>query len=218
MVFAEYQYSHHNPVMQNAKVDSRAWCLQETVLSPRVLLYGKTMMGWICDGMVLGENSDLSSFVTKTGIRLRQKGPTQTPTYITWTDIVENYSERHMTVERDKLPTLSGLASEYHRLTGHPHLAGLWKQDILFLLLWMVFPSISSPTRRPREYRGPSWSWVSLDDQVNYCPARGLFYEFVAQVKDISIQIAGSNLFGETKSGCISLLAPILKVQWHQKQ
>jgi len=168
--------------------------------------------------MVLGENSDLSSFFTKPGIRLLQEGHIQTPAYITWTEIVENYSERHLTVERDKLPAFSGLASEYHRLTGHQYLAGLWKQDILFLLLWMVHPSTSSPTRRPREYRGPSWSWVSLDGPVSYHRARGIFYEFVAQVKDVSVQIAGSNLFGETQSGRISILAPIVKIQWHQKQ
>ncbi|KAK3369591.1 heterokaryon incompatibility protein-domain-containing protein [Lasiosphaeria ovina] len=42
--------------------DSRAWCYQEMALSPRVLVYGREMLGWLCDSGTDVEHGDVREY------------------------------------------------------------------------------------------------------------------------------------------------------------
>ncbi|POS71228.1 heterokaryon incompatibility protein [Diaporthe helianthi] len=103
-----------------------------------------------------------------------------------WSRIVEMYCKTHLTWQKDKLIALSGLA---HRMAGlisgseerkdHMQLryiAGLWDVHLVSQLLWHVEPlyrgdsdsrsnTIEYSSRRPKEYRAPSFSWASVDAQ-----------------------------------------------------
>jgi hypothetical protein len=93
-----------------------------------------------------------------------------------WYALIEAYSRRHLTVLKDKLPAISGVAAEVGRLIGgDEYVAGLWKSDMLRGLSWF-----SDITFRRRMTRGewppprsdediPSWSWAAFDGPVtNY--------------------------------------------------
>jgi hypothetical protein len=43
------EFLENIPFEKPQPIDSRAWCLQEIALSPRVLVYGTQMLGWLCD-------------------------------------------------------------------------------------------------------------------------------------------------------------------------
>ena len=43
------QFVENIPFEKPQPIDSRAWCLQESALSPRVLVYGTELLGWLCD-------------------------------------------------------------------------------------------------------------------------------------------------------------------------
>ena len=102
-----------------------------------------------------------------------------------WYDVVEDNSSRVITKESDKLPALSGLASEFaspaytagDESGVSQYCAGLWYQDMPSALLWRTVEQRSenhSPMitaffpRRPMEYRAPSWSWAAIDGAVTY--------------------------------------------------
>ena len=81
--------------------------------------------------------------------------------YEVWYQIVRSYSIRALTSEDDKLPAISGVAKEMHRLTGSQYLAGLWKEDHIHGIMWR--PRIVGTAKKTSRYRAPSWSWASLD-------------------------------------------------------
>jgi hypothetical protein len=86
--------------------------------------------------------------------------------------IVEQYSALKLTRPSDRLVALSGLCKRVHHIRNN-YLAGLWSDSICYDLLWRV-ETINLDTAgngaRSLEYRGPTWSWISVDSPVKYWP------------------------------------------------
>jgi hypothetical protein len=84
--------------------------------------------------------------------------------------IVEQYSALKLTRPSDRLVALSGLCKRVHHLRNN-FLAGLWSDSIGYDLLWRV-ETINLNTddkgARSLDYRGPTWSWISVDSPVKY--------------------------------------------------
>ncbi|KAI1141501.1 HET-domain-containing protein [Hypoxylon sp. FL0543] len=83
-----------------------------------------------------------------------------------WHQIVEQYSPLVLTKDMDRLPALSGLAERMAPFLGK-YYAGLWDKSFLRDLTWRV-DQLSPGLRRPTKYRGPSWSWVSVNTGVSF--------------------------------------------------
>lgn len=84
--------------------------------------------------------------------------------------VVEKYSALQLTRPSDRLPALSGLCKRVHHLRNN-YLAGLWSDSICYDLLWRVDTinlSTESNGARSLDYRGPTWSWISVDSPVSY--------------------------------------------------
>jgi hypothetical protein len=142
----------------------RGWCLQERLLSTRLLSLSLQEMQWICQTTISCEcQSSLN--------RNKQFGPTplsQIPAgpvaFRFWLKTVENYSQRSLTRVSDKLPAISGVADIIQRITGSDYIAGLWLNDIYLGLLWR-----RAPGRLPQMNTVvPSFSWASINGEVDY--------------------------------------------------
>lgn len=176
----------------------RAWTLQERILSPRILYYSSTRLAWECDGerSTLDQVGRIRSNLKLLGIGKntlpdKQKPDTSYPLMRsfrkTWRDIVREYSKRHLTFGKDKLPALAGVAYEIAAMSCQTYVAGLWKEDIINDLLWCRdFPTVPLP--RP-PYRAPSWSWASIDSPVVW--SKSLSYPVMqnAQVLDCQTKV-----------------------------
>lgn len=158
-----------------APLNSRAWALQEKLLAPRVLHFGKEQIFWECTeklacetyptGMPMGmKYEDL-----KTGYAMLKIKGTATKdasdTQAFWYEIVEVYSRCSLTKPMDKLMALSGIVQRFEQITQDTYLAGLWERNLAPQLLWYV-DDYRKMTRSP-QYRAPSWSWACLDGNVN---------------------------------------------------
>ena len=68
---------------------------------------------------------------------------------------------------------ISGIAKQVKKRVGggdDSYKAGIWKESLLLGLLWEVQKSVRDPPGtgiRPRKYRAPSWSWVSVDGMIS---------------------------------------------------
>lgn len=82
-----------------------------------------------------------------------------------WRTIVEEYSTRAFTRWSDRLPALSGLASELEPNLNSDYMAGIWSND-LHGLLWAT--DYNAPFAFQTNNKGPSWSWVSAHGPINY--------------------------------------------------
>ena len=172
-------------------VNSRAWVLQERLLSPRVMHFCQYQVGWECcdfandkspndDGPLrdVGSEEMAGRGVVK---RLRKKTrPSNGVTTVRsrasssifemWAGIVNTYTKTALTKPQDKLVALSGLARVLDVETQCGYVAGLWETDLASQLLWYVEPafnhsdrSFSHPATFPDEYRAPSFSWAAID-------------------------------------------------------
>jgi hypothetical protein len=159
-----------------------------------------------------------------------------------WQHIVESYTSRCLTFDRDTLPALSGIAKLLQGRLHDRYLAGLWRRDIHKQLLWSRRPSTSSFTaeefallqslpddginqlylpyrpRRTAEYAAPSWSWASIRGAVwwsdKWLP-RGRLVEGLAEVLEARcVSAAPANPLGSVAGGgYLVLRAPLAPVR-----
>jgi hypothetical protein len=83
-----------------------------------------------------------------------------------WEELISEYTLCELMYASDKLIAISGLAQLVQAAVDDTYLAGLWKSQLPFQLLWYV----KSHTRRsgqlaarPKPLRVPTWTWGSID-------------------------------------------------------
>jgi hypothetical protein len=79
-----------------------------------------------------------------------------------WYYATNEYACRHLTVQNDRFPTLSGLAQVLAQGTHLTYKCGIWLEDIRRGLL--RFPRGQNRTlKKSSDVGAPSWSWASID-------------------------------------------------------
>ncbi|KAK4233393.1 heterokaryon incompatibility protein-domain-containing protein [Achaetomium macrosporum] len=148
-------------------LNTRAWTLQERLLSPRTLHLCYDQMYWeLDDGYMLAEDGTKiqNTWFSTECLIFRETQPWSEhglaeapglsliegfPPVLDrrghgrwnggWLGLIEDYTQRNMTRCDDKLPALSGVASFVARSTNDTYYAGLWKSHILEDLAWRVY-------------------------------------------------------------------------------
>ncbi|KAI9870714.1 MAG: hypothetical protein M1830_003891, partial [Pleopsidium flavum] len=216
--------------VEQCPLASRAWTIQERMLSPRNVHYGKEQIFWECTRQRAGEggarfvqvgnwtNGLQSMYQLSVAERVEQeilKSAKPSQGYLTsarwfiyWYQIIEFYTARKLSRPSDKLPALSGLALETQRRTGDQYLAGLRATCLHHGLAWRV--ETDSVSSRPQSYRAPSWSWAAIDGPASYNAAfkTTVAAEDILPAIDIlgaHVETAGFDGFGEVAAGWIQL-------------
>ncbi|KAJ5949092.1 hypothetical protein N7454_000676 [Penicillium verhagenii] len=88
-----------------------------------------------------------------------------------WSETVEGYSDRKLTVPSDKLPAISGIMLNLwnkHKRQQGDYVAGMWTKHIEELsgLLWKVDADVKDVKIPKDKYRAPSWSWAKIDGKI----------------------------------------------------
>ena len=215
----------------------RGWALQERLLSPRILYYSTEEMLWECLACTARESStEVKAYHPCMYIYERYEcanvkkrlilPPGPNPSFplsppIDWHIVVVEYTRCHLTKRTDKLPALSGLASIFKENTGYTYLAGLWKEDFRDGLLWFVQSSKNKEVRYSGlAYRGPSWSWMSLDSPILYATIGDCRHSLAHSGRDIKlvdwrIQTSSINSLGEIISASVTVEADFQNF-WYQ--
>jgi hypothetical protein len=179
---------HVPAVIQLSPVATRGWMLQERVLAARTLHLTTEQLVWEC-GQGFQSQDGLEEWYWHRSLYLEannehETGPrlarqlanatgTSGPFDIVWIWYIEvvakDYSRRLLSVYEDKLPAVSGLARLIARSTHSRYIAGLWEYGLCFGLCWKV--NAPAPIRlKASGYRAPSFSWASVDSQVDWLP------------------------------------------------
>ncbi|KAK2012848.1 HET-domain-containing protein [Colletotrichum eremochloae] len=195
------EFSNIYDYLQGCPLNSRAWCMQERLLSPRVMHFSREQMLWECNRFLTTESNDYfeghSNHVAGLLLYLRgliREQPRRTRWGL-WYQLVEEYTTRKLTFGADKLPALAGLAALFKSLLHSDSLptyvAGLWREDIANGLIWGAKYNHVNGQRRHFGYipsdvcstlveappvnnqpRAPSWSWASVDGEVMFWSVR----------------------------------------------
>lgn len=193
-------------------LDLRAWTLQESLLSPRILYYAAKDLIWKCHTeQFVPVQETHNPYYTVSTERLPRRifGQTQTAGAAsqskTWKRIIQDYSRRELTVSEDRLPALAGLAGELHSFWMDKYVAGMWQRCLLKHLGWWRF---SSANKEPlTTYKSPTWSWASHDGQVFISDV----HHEEAELLDVAVTLVDKNsTFGPVSSGRVVVRAPVL--------
>ncbi len=132
---------------------------------------------------------------------------------VCWRNLVEDYTNLDLSFEKDIFPAVSGLAKQFCEVRPSAYYAGLWEKSLLGDLLWHVEPNrgiAGNPeklrrwTKRPSEWRAPSWSWAAARGPVAFINAApGL--EPSCEILEIKCTPSGTDATGELVSGHILL-------------
>ena len=215
---------HHAPLTH------RAWVLQERLLAPRVLHFGKRQLLWECNKLRACEvyPSGMPTdgyagdrFLKKSFATILQEGLDNALDSIqihkAWYDIVEAYTACNLTKSADKLVAISGIVKCLQPLFKTDYLAGLWRDDLLRQMLWRV-RSIDEPRwslagqKRP-EYRAPSWSWASIDEPILFGMRRDPTVIHRATIIEARVTPVTDDNTGQIVNGYIRLRAPLFPVK-----
>ena len=153
-------------------INSRAWTLQEQLLSPRLLIYATHTLQYQCREQTVNLGNSIHAPTQLESRRylgvldhISEETRDQAVGRV-WVDIIRMYSQRQLSFQEDKLTALAGVAEAFSSHGAGNYVAGLWSGEALArLLLWVAKskePSTSST------YIAPSWSWASLDCPVFY--------------------------------------------------
>ena len=213
-----------SPLGRVPPLESRGWVVQEIIMSRRILKFGSSELEWVCDSKHASEGHpdekpplyahdkdcfdalrDLDSQISRFGPRSKHN---------VWYDIVEHYTRCELSYKSDMLPALSGVATQYQKMTGDRYFAGLWKSDLARGLLWrtphLSPDQLSVNTRkavgfrgssRPAKFRAPTWSWSSID-------ATYINWDLVSDWSSVDGIVVTTELVDESKQGesCYELL------------
>jgi len=194
--------------IEEGPLAKRGWVCQERILSPRILHYTSTQLYWECrEGFIMEEGftMDYSDGSSYPEIMTLPRSLTNTFKLLEiWHRIVAaDYSHRQLSRESDKLPAISGIAKIMHTHIQAPYLAGLWMAHLNIGLLWMR----TGPSRRPQQYRCPSFSWASLESPVQWntyliknVPPKPEFF-----VNGFNVELQDRNAFGRVTNGWLRL-------------
>jgi hypothetical protein len=193
---------------------SRAWCLQEAALSPRIIRFTKYQTLWQCFESYASElagddfhdapreRQEAAIYAMVDAHHVQIGWTNKLTAYNYWYSLVEDYSSRKLTYEEDKLPALSGMAERMNLALTEPgkvsdrYLAGLWEQDLLVGLMWQraAKPWQKYKVREVNAgYVAPSWSWVSTTESVAFCVNKVRFNEYLKGISWRPSTITSSN-------------------------
>ncbi|PSN75097.1 HET-domain-containing protein [Corynespora cassiicola Philippines] len=230
-------------------LNTRGWALQEKQLAPRILHYTNSGLLWECRTSIgagdtprlsnrhlahgllpSGRIRDTNKYITSSGdmFRIMDRMPTaevdKEEILMQWLYVVESFSARTLSFEKDKLPALSGIASLIADRIGakttnpeNSYLAGVWSTNISQELLWYTIPpDVNTSLSETDGYITdvPTWSWASSKFPIifrtsgDYDPFHNPFSRTWVRKRDkndthpdfsfigTDVQPATSNLFG----------------------
>jgi hypothetical protein len=151
-------------------LDTRAWALQENILSTGVLNFATSSMRFECGTSVVDLDPEISPrsrsvpLLRQLGRALLNRSQNDFEGGDIWLRLVQEYSRRRLTFVDDRLLAISGLGDRFGPIIPGIYLAGLWESQLPYGLLWIC----TVPHIRPINERAPSWTWASIDGPISY--------------------------------------------------
>ncbi|KAE8381790.1 hypothetical protein BDV26DRAFT_301055 [Aspergillus bertholletiae] len=227
---------------------TKSWSFQEELMSKRLLYYTRREMIWQCCAGTATEPeeepqhfsnlfSKLKDLSTASGNPKNTINPAAA-TYKVWYELIEQYVLRHHASDNDRLPAIGAIAELFHTQLKEQYCAGLWRDDLLFGLLWSIHcnsggsgppgrtfqraflrfwgyddkHALQSPRKvltGPSNHRRPSWSWVGADTFEGLTwPQRSETLDYLARVVDVEVHGKSHDDFGHIEGAALALDAP----------
>ncbi|KAK3392824.1 heterokaryon incompatibility protein-domain-containing protein [Podospora didyma] len=151
-------------------LNQRGWALQEYLLSGRILAFGNEAV-WMC-----GKHkhrplvpsimyiAPFPSLARTTLSAVRQLKADERASI--WADVVNDFTGRDLTVADDRVWALAGVINVFQVAWADKCMWGLWRSNFVVDAWWRRSRHAKPALSNTRSKRAPSWSWMSLNSQV----------------------------------------------------
>lgn len=217
---SEMIHARLHPLGSQSLLDSplfkRAWAFQEMILSPRVLHFAEDQLYWKCRNDVFSEDC-LVRLLSPLQNNFEAGKFTSQDEYggwKLWWEWVQVYSTLALSNVTDKAAAFAGLTELYSqsRGEGEQPLAGLWRSDLHFGLLWYSI----GPRRFTDLENVPSWSWFKMDNPImshsTINEMRGRNLRRTATIIEAAVHWTGHKLTSPLSGGAITMQSRIRPV------
>jgi hypothetical protein len=209
------------------RISTRAWTLQEELMSMRNLFWTRHGLIWSCLTRVRREWVDNEcqqqvrdyGHLSKSAVYYPKFLERRHATFINmqvspdiarkaWMDALSSYLRRRISRSEDRLVAIGGLVKILQKQLQDKYVAGLWLQRIPEDLLWGKVSHLPHDVALRRE---PSWSWASLPADCTADAWLGHNFDDVTipacTVQDVQIDPPDAGICGPLHSGRLRLLA-----------
>lgn len=222
------QYFPISPAdMEYLPLENRAWCLQERVLSRRIVHFAKQELFWECQEAKRCECGEIGghNFTGHGPATLRDDFLTATSSTSQdernhfWMGVVAECTRRGLKYCSDRLPALSGFAQSLQRAGYGEYLAGLWRNGLLEQILWTV--DSFETARRAQSPSAPSWSWASIEpSSISFHVDPYATGKHCAEIEAVSCISSSAGPFSKAIKGrlCLNAMVVWAKLCWFQQR
>ena len=206
-----------------SKWTKRCWTHQEQAMSSRLLLFGSLNVYFHCGKCRWSEGDDAPRDAYKLGVMdqvtaFKDNHMTSTELYESWDGLVNGYGCRLVTLDKDRLPAIAGLARMIGETLQDRYLAGLWKGDLHHGLMWYsqgdtLSHGIEAHIRnmRERNYIAPSWSWAACPDVVSMGDHRSCTIE-ESTIVDVDTDTHSEDSYGQVSGGFLYIRGKMARI------
>lgn len=236
-----YDPYHGRIDWDDSPLAERAWVLQERLLSPRWLYFGKDDLYFECGTAQFDEHLRVPLELSSARVGPYFYTPKDALSFETygeglynWYSMLHTYTHLCLTHGSDRLPALSGIASRFAEKFDDEYIAGLWRKDLVFGLLYIVMVDGPSRCLHPPAVTGPSWSWSSCNRRVQPLisrnkrftvgPSDGVYdmaqfndrdcFGPLIEVKSVFATALGENSLGEVRSAKLTIMGKLQNITY----
>ncbi|KAI6342350.1 hypothetical protein MCOR07_009990 [Pyricularia oryzae] len=211
-----------------SSLTQRGWCLQERLLSPRLLGFGQNQIYWECTQTSAVETgcpartwpktatSDLKARFRNPGEEsfLEMEDEGKRDPYLLWGEIVEMYCKTRLTKQTDRLVALSGLVKAYSTYINDTYVGGMWKKSLESELMWFKEHGIGEAASST-DYICPSFLWASasLPCNLGIEPRVKPRYPLLFDVVDLQLVYATKDATGGVTGGHMDVRGTVVEVR-----
>ncbi|OCK73316.1 HET-domain-containing protein [Lepidopterella palustris CBS 459.81] len=225
----------HDEVL-GAPVSSRGWIVQERFLAPRLLYFTQGQLCFECCEMQASESypggfqdhglpyfgfakfqpslAGVCHDSRSLGTELVNEPDSIKQAMKVWAAAVHTYSAADLTFGKDKLVAISGVAKELAPSMHCRYLAGHWEHDLERQLGWR---GTDDRSKRPIEYRAPSWAWTSVDGCIRYfldLYQEGCVHHSLVEIQSVRVTpLSVENPFGQITGGVLKLRGQLISIE-----
>jgi hypothetical protein len=153
-------------------LNQRGWAFQERWLSRRFLDFTTANLQWTCVRSLISGTSYVDGWLQDSDLTFPLINGSEDP-LSGWHMILTAYTTRKLSVSKDRILAISGVAQGMHEFFNDgAYWAGLWECEYPVELMWRAitldsdFQKGRSLPPRPKDFQGPSWSWVAVNANV----------------------------------------------------
>jgi hypothetical protein len=209
---------HHRHYRTCGPLLSRAWYLQEDLLSKRKLYYASDQLYWECDHLAVSEDGlahpEFSRFSASSSLSNANEPESALHASRHWYDHVVGrlYSQRVATQATDRLIAVAGLARHAANTIKSRYVAGLWENHVVEGLLWERNTDYS--VKFSKTHCAPSWSWASWQGGTRWDSLGEAHENFVSDCEFVRahIDLRSNDAYGGVNSGTLVLRPNVIEV------